>query len=300
MTLEEKLQRFPLGVYFPEAGRRHLLTIHSSDEGNQFIVSRTEEGLKRILKGMLTPNAYFDVVGYDIIDLVAPPQWLAEKHALNEYATAVAHFKTNMKLALKEYMKKFPLPDQIGRCPKYTLDPSYFGDGEKPDAWMKKEHYGCLNCKGDDLVWKIPVEDFFDKKRWHSIRFDAFLQVRNNRSRVKRTEQLLPTRAEPADPNKQLWAAIPNHGNHSKGNIFEMIEESAEGIFPGQSFTPLFLCHKQEQKIPAWVDELDRAVKLEREKQRTLDKDKNADRAKLYEQHQFDLVDAVFDHKRAS
>lgn len=256
--LDSKRKKYPLRVYYPQGGKHELLVVFTDWDRQQFLLARGEAGLKTLLDAKIRKENFraegVEVRGVWHCDIVAPPQNVVDTFAEQKFRSELASFRSSLRFVIDDYAKAKPLPSMISTCQAYKPNPVFFVDDEdadgNPTSWRPpdehevKYHSYCLNCDGEMYNFVgCDVEDLFLK---HADTLENHLRPPLRKLKPEKPKQRpVLSVAPPADPNRSLYVAWPRHGDHSSGNVVELVDEEMLKFLPflQEYNSPLFFFH---------------------------------------------------------
>lgn len=143
------------------------------------------------------------------VEVVAPTARMCHLAAYHDRVEAVDSFYYEVLSAVQRVMeagRKLPAP--FAQCSEYAP-----GEDTTVDEWTAERHYGCENCLGRvKLVGMIKdglYAEYFD--RWRAA------HPRHEYKPRKGTPQRVPSTADQAADQDELWYARGNFGDHAGG-----------------------------------------------------------------------------------
>lgn len=273
-TLEEKMLRHPLKVYYPDGGTHHILTIYNNHTRRRFLMAKTEEAVKGLLAASFKKDNY-DVVEYGIADIVAPPLELQQAFAEAVYDETIQRFKQRVYGFAQEYLENYGEHPYFKMCKRYQYDFSVEDVVNEDEAeWYEDSHLHCENCKGKKLTIETDWKTLYENKRHLVEEFDGAPPAKTNRFEP----YPVLSAAKPAPTLENLYAAEANHGNHCEGNVFNKVQLRLAHYLNDT----LFFCYYETKPIPQWTLDIVEVSEKEKVKAHGVEARRRLDENKQY------------------
>lgn len=296
ISLAEKMERFPLKVYYPRTGKTAILVIHTEDAQQQFLMAPVKDGdfsdnpsalqnLQRMLEHKLMAAPWLTLREFWVGEIVTPPLRLREQFAEEKYRDAQSSFRSSVFRLAEQYAKgDRPLPPGIERCSPYEPDPDLFrSEGEdgteyvrEPDEHDRQYHADCRKCRGRSFVFTLDFDAFYEARRKDVAEWEATFY------RPTKPDGLVVPTGRMASEHMDLWVALPNHGNHAKGNVMEKVDLTSDWLpyAHGGYSMPLFFFQGYKQDVPRWATLKVEAAAQQRMTKQTAQRKRDHDKRK--------------------
>lgn len=291
ITVEQAMERYPLRVYFPMPGEYRLLIIHTENEQQQFLLAKSEEGLRRLLQVFIKRERFAPTVReLWHIEMVSPPQQIKEKYAQSKYDWEFSMFRRTLGSAAEDFLKN-NLPAPMRPCKKYVPDMEQLGS-EIIDDSDRKYHICCKTCDGIKVVFYTDVEELFLKK------YDLYEKLagvgRPPPSKLVKktiTPRALDPLAKDPDLDRTIYIATPHYGPHSSGNV---IEELKKDYISTDGFPLFFFQGEKLCSVPPWAKALVDEQRDLRKRDDELYRKQAAENHKKYQEERLSILKELF------
>lgn len=226
---------------YPEVGPRILLGWYERNEGNHFLMAKTQASIDRMFRAVLKKEPYAEPTKAYVGQIVSPPESLRKKVAENRYDLDLRCFMGWILMEVVEYHKSTgTYPAGYSPCPGYKSEHAYDEIGE----YELEYHSSCVNCGGNKALYTGDKDQLFASKA-------SLYNMTMYKPRLAKPSDL----TNPPNPDKPLYVMSADFGHHRPGlNLTLMKPDESYGCYwKSLDNYPVFFFQGEEVDRPASV-----------------------------------------------